>query len=218
MPRHILVFGSTSPAGIAFCLAALRDSHTLTLFVRNATKLPDEVSSNATIVNGQLTDAVALEHAIACGATTCVSFLGPVMNDLKKGEKPIADGYKLIIPMLQKYGYTRTLVLSTASFRVPEDHFTILFSLMVWLVYLFARAAYDEINGFSPLVAQLPTDELGWTIYRVPILRNGETREVAAGYVGKVGLTIERKALAEWLLQEMERKTWIGKCPAVANA
>ncbi|KAH7079418.1 hypothetical protein FB567DRAFT_449900, partial [Paraphoma chrysanthemicola] len=197
---------------------ALRESHTLTVIVRNAAKLPAEISSSATVVVGQLTDAVALEEAVACGATTCVSFLGPVMTDLKKGHMPITDGYKLIIPLLQKHGYKRTLILSTASFKVPEDHFSFVFSIMVWGIYLFARAAYDEINGFSPLVAQLPKDELGWTIYRVPILKNGEPREVAAGYVGKVGMTIERKALAEWLLMEMEQKNWIGKCPAVANA
>lgn len=186
--------------------------------MRNAAKLPAEISSNATVVVGQLTDTTALEQAVVCGATTCVSFLGPVTTALKKGHKPITDGYNLLIPLLQKHGYKRTLILSTASFKVPEDNFSILFSLMVMGVYLFARAAYDEITGFSPLVAQLPKDDLGWTIYRVPILRNGEAREVVAGYVGDVGVTIERKALAEWLLQEMEQNKWVGKCPAVANA
>jgi hypothetical protein len=40
MTKSILVLGGTSPAGIAFCLAALRDGHTLILYVRNASKLP----------------------------------------------------------------------------------------------------------------------------------------------------------------------------------
>ncbi|KAF2023050.1 hypothetical protein EK21DRAFT_95231 [Setomelanomma holmii] len=140
------------------------------------------------------------------------------MSSLKKGKMLVTDGYKTIIPLLQKYKYKRALVLSTASYKVPEDRFTLLFSLMVWMVYLFARVAYDEVNGFSPLVAQLPADEFAWTIYRVPILRDGKPKEVAARLVGDVGITLERKAMAEWLLQEMEQGNWIGKCPAIANA
>lgn len=77
----------SGPAGIDFCLAALRDSHTLTLYVRNLAKLPPEIANNVTIVTGQLTDASAVEKAVSGGAKTCVSFLGPVLDKLKKGER-----------------------------------------------------------------------------------------------------------------------------------
>ncbi|KAJ4350359.1 uncharacterized protein N0V89_008980 [Didymosphaeria variabile] len=65
MPRHILVLGGTSPAGIDFSLAALRDGHTLTLYVRNPSKLPPEIANNATLHKGELTDAAAIEKAVA---------------------------------------------------------------------------------------------------------------------------------------------------------
>ena len=217
MPRHILVLGSTSPSGLAFCLAALRDTHILTLYVRNAAKLPSEISSAATVIVGELSDATALENAISGGAKTCVSFLGPVPN-LKRGQKPVTDGFKIIVPLLQKYGYERMMVLSTASYKVPEDRFYWVYWLMVMVVYLVFRPAYDEITGFTPLVTGTPADELGWTVFRVPILKNGEAVRVEAGYVGDVGLGLERKALAEWLLKEMEEGKFVGKCPAVSNA
>jgi hypothetical protein len=89
---------------------------------------------------------------------------------------------------------------------------------MVWSVYLFFSTVYKEINGFTPLIAQLPADELAWTVFRVPVLRDGEAKPVKAGFVGNVGLSIERKALAEWVLKEMEEGKWVGKCPAVSNA
>jgi hypothetical protein len=91
---------------------------------------------------------------------------------------------------------------------------------MVWVVYLLVRGAYQEINGFTPLVTNLPADQVEWTVFRVPILRNGEAREVHAGFVGDkgVGVMLERKALAEWVLKEMEERNWVGKCPAVSNA
>jgi hypothetical protein len=222
MPRHILVLGSTSPAGQAFCLSALRDSHTLTLYVRTPTKLPVEISSNATVnvIVGTLDDAKALEEATSCGARTCISFLGPVLNvhSMGKGAMPITEGYKLITLMLQKHRYDRVLAVSTASYKAPEDRFSLLYALMVWSVYLLFRSAYNEINGFTPLITSLPVDEVKWTVFRVPMLKNGEAKEVKAGYVGDVGVRLERKALAEWVLEEMVECRWVGKCPAVANA
>jgi hypothetical protein len=217
MTKSILVLGGTSPAGIAFCLAALRDGHTLILYVRNASKLPKEISSIADIIVGQLGDVAALQNAI-CKAITCVSFLGPNLWNLKKDHTPITDGYRIILPLLRKYNYTRALFISTASYHATQDSFSILHSLMVWSVYLFFSTVYKEINGFTPLIAQLPADELAWTVFRVPVLRDGEAKPVKAGFVGNVGLSIERKALAEWVLKEMEEGKWVGKCPAVSNA
>jgi hypothetical protein len=220
-PRHILVLGGSSPCGIAFCLAALRDSHTLTLYIRptSISKLPAEISSSATIVTGDLTDATALERAISSGAKICVSFLGPIMS-VKRGNMPVTDGFKIIVPLLQKYKYTRTLVLSTASYKAPEDKLSLLYWLLVMVVYLAVRSAYDEINGYAPIVTSTPVEELGWTVFRVPMLKNGEAVEVKAGFVGEkgVGMALERRALAEWVLVEMEEGKWVGKCPAVSNA
>jgi hypothetical protein len=220
-PRHILIFGSTSPLGLAFCLAALRDSHTLTLYIRNASKLPASISSSpsVTTIVGDLANVTALETAVSCGAATCVSFLGPVLSNLKKGHRPVTNGYELIVPLLCKYDYTRVLITSTASYSIPEDRFSLWYALIVWSVYLFFRPAFEEINGFTPLVVGLPLDAgLKWTVFRVPVLVNGETRTVKAGYLGDVGIKAERKGVAEWVMREMEEEQWVGKCPAVANA
>ncbi|KAK7185586.1 NmrA family protein [Paraphaeosphaeria sporulosa] len=217
MPRHILVFGGTSPAGIDFSLAALRDGHTLTLYVRNASKLPPEIRENATIHTGQLNDAAAVEKAVASGAKTCVSFLGPVMSDLKRGSTPITNGYATILPLLEKHAYERTLFISTASYRAPHDRFSLAYSFMIWGVYLFARAAYEEINAMTRLMVALPS-EMNWTVFRVPMLKSGEARAVKAGMVGEVGVMLDRKGLAEWVLREMEEGKWVGRCVAVANA
>lgn len=235
-PRHILVLGSTSPAGTAFCLSALRDSHTLTLYVRSPSKLPSEISSHpsVTVVTGGLTssqsDISSLNSTLACGAKTCISFLGPILNlsyatligkNGKGGKLPVTDGYERVIGGLEKYGYERLMVTSTASYLAPTDRFSILFKLMVLGVYLFFRGAYDEINGFTPLVTSLDKERIKWTVFRVPMLRNGNGgREVSAGYVGEghVGVVLDREALADWVLGEMEEEKWVGKCPALANA
>lgn len=88
---------------------------------------------------------------------------------------------------------------------------------MIWFVYLFAYPAYAEINGMTQQMVELPSD-LNWTVFRVPMLMDGNAVPVKAGWVGEVGMRLERKGLAEWVLKEMEEGKWIGKCPAVANA
>ncbi|KAF2791001.1 NAD(P)-binding protein [Melanomma pulvis-pyrius CBS 109.77] len=219
MPRHILVLGSTSPTGIDFCRAALSDGHTLTVFVRNASKLPAEIANDVTTITGQLTDVAALEEAVQGGATTCVSFLGPTIGQSKKGQTPIADAYKILLPLLQKHNYSRNMFVSTASYRAPQDVFSFLYSLMIWSVYLFFNFAYIEINTMTPLITALPVAEMNWTVFRVPMLKDGPSGPVKAEFVGKgVGMSLDRKALADWLLKEMEEGKWIGKCPAVSNA
>ncbi|KAF2117908.1 hypothetical protein BDV96DRAFT_597771 [Lophiotrema nucula] len=217
MPRHILVFGGTSPSGVDFCLAALRDGHTLTLYVRNPSKLPSEIANNVTIVTGELTDPTAVGKAVSGGAKTCVSFLGPVASALKKGYTPIADGYRVILPLLKQHNYTRTLFVSTASYHDPADKFSLLFSLMIWMLWLFMHPAYAEINAMTPQLVALPS-EMNWTVFRVPNLRDGEARPVKAGMIGETGINLERKGMAEWVLGEMEEGRWVGKCPALANA
>lgn len=219
MPRRILVLGSTSPAGIQFCLCALRDGHTLTLYVRSPNKLPDEIASskNVTIHTGNLTDTSRLEKAITSGAKTCVSFLGPVLLTAKKGQLPITEGYATVLRLLEQHDYSRNLFVSTASYRVPEDKFAILFFLMVFLVKLFFRPAWEEINGFTPLITALP-EKMNWTVFRVPSLGSGKDKGVRAAYVGgDVSVRLERKGLAEWVLREMVEGKWIGKCPALSN-
>ncbi|KAH7413874.1 hypothetical protein DE146DRAFT_638798 [Phaeosphaeria sp. MPI-PUGE-AT-0046c] len=218
MPRHILVLGSTSPAGTAFCLAALRESHTLTLYVRNASKLPAEVSSNATVIVGDLTSSEALNSALACGAKTCISFLGPVPSAATKGQAPIAAGYASLVPLFEKYAYERVMITSTASYKVAEDRFSFGYALMVWSIYLFIRAAYDEINAFTPIVTRVDAERIKWTVFRVPMLKDGRGKEVKTGFVGDVGMSLDRGALAEWVLKEMVEEKWVGKCPAVSNA
>jgi hypothetical protein len=132
-------------------------------------------------------------------------------------EQPVADGYKVILPLLEKHKYERNLFLSTPSHRDPADKFSLVFLFLVCMIRLFAHPAYTEIISMSTQFVDLP-GRMKWTVYRVPILRSGETKPVGAGMIGETGMFLERKGLAEWLLTEMEEEKWVEKCPAVSNA
>ena len=90
---------------------------------------------------------------------------------------------------------------------------------MVWFIYLFVNSAYKEITTFSPLITSVPVDELKWTLFRVPLLQDGEAKPVKAAYVGEgVKATFQRKGMAIWLLEEMDENKWVGKCPMLSDA
>lgn len=97
---HILVVGATGkqsaskcfrvdihinhllgPSGLEFCSAALEEGHQLTLYVRNPTKLPTNISGNAkvAVIQGTLQDESGLRRAITSGASVFVSFAGIVL-------------------------------------------------------------------------------------------------------------------------------------------
>lgn len=60
---------------------------------------------------------------------------------------------------------------------------------------------------------------LSFSPSRVPILTNGEAKAVRAGYIGSPGdgMLLSRKSNAIWILQELEERKWVGKCPALSN-
>jgi uncharacterized protein YbjT (DUF2867 family) len=47
--KKILVLGATGPLGIYICQKALENGHQLTIYARNPTKLPNEISSNTAV-------------------------------------------------------------------------------------------------------------------------------------------------------------------------
>lgn len=152
--------------------------------------------------------------------------------------KMISEFYERFCPLLLgDSSVRRFLVLSTASYKVPEDRNTFIWWLGIWFIRLVAGTAYQEINGLSKAVAVLPSGKIGWTLFRyvqrqpigvvhsrltlhrVPVLNNGQARPVRASYLGDGTdrLLLSRRSIAYWVLHELEEEKWIGKAPALSN-
>ncbi|KAM3421645.1 hypothetical protein BST61_g2030 [Cercospora zeina] len=243
---HFLVLGATGPCGITFLETALQSGqHDLTIYARSPSKLPQHIQSLALsphatpkvhVVKGEFSsaDTSSLKQALSTGAKTLVSFAGPGVPS--KVGTPISDWYREILyPLIlreETCQIERVLILSTPSFGVPEDKFSLKWWCGVQFVYWLFGDAYDEVVGIGkvtskgPLVATRDSayddgKKVAWTVFRVPGLWNGKRADaVRAGWVGERGdgLLLNRKSLAVWLLQEMEEKKWVGKCPALSDA
>lgn len=130
--------------------------------------------------------------------------------------QPISDGYKLLIPLLIQNHFTRILVLATPSWVAPQDTVTLKWRLLVSSVRLFVNAAYTEIIAIGNYVASLSLDDIGWTMFRVPILSNANAADVVhASFLGESGFKLSRAGMVKWVLGELEAAKWIGKAPSL---
>ncbi|KAH6842312.1 hypothetical protein B0I37DRAFT_195666 [Chaetomium sp. MPI-CAGE-AT-0009] len=226
----VLVLGATGPAGICLLRECLYHNHETVAFVRNPSKIPADLAPNPllTVIKGELTDTDALSTAVA-RARVVVSLLGP--NSMR-GFNPETyfDFYKALFQQMRAHGVRRIFAMSTVSYPVPEDTFSLKRLMIVALVRTVVPLGYQTV--FRICQAFLDhADGLDWTVYRIAGIPGGsdeaswrqdrEDGQAFEGWVGEAGWTTAQKrgALARWLVDAVEdgKPQWIRKMPAVSR-
>lgn len=221
---RILILGATGPTGILLIRQALQtyQSCTIVLYIRSPEKVPDDLKANSslTIIQGQLNDKDSLSKAME-GVAVVLSALGP---SVKKGpfhpsNTPLAHAYITVIEVMHEQNVKRLICLGTTSITDPADKFSLAFSVLVNGVATLARNAYNDVVGIGKNVRTLGAD-LDWTIVRVPILTEKETKEVIAGYVGdgKTNTFLSRVGFANFVIDEIEKNDWVKKAPLICSS
>lgn len=213
----VLVLGATGPSGILTCNHALQAGHQLVIYARNPSKLPKEIATHddVQVVTGELTNLAALRSALD-GCDAVVSSLGPLAS---QGPGPvITNGYKVILEAMRAQGVKRIIALGTPSMVNPGDKRGILDWLIVLLLKIIVPGPYRDIVALGELFVQ--TGDIDWTVVRVPYLTNKLGTAVVAGYVGdgKVGSILRRDAYARFVVDELEKREWVKRMPAISNA
>ncbi|KAF8591762.1 NAD(P)-binding protein [Ramaria rubella] len=216
---HVLVIGATGGVGQLLVELVLRESHTVVIYARTPSKLPEALTSNpsVTVVKGELTDREALKGALS-GVHAVVSALGP---STKKGPlhpsgTPLAKAYALLLGVMHEQGVKRIILLGTASMKDPHDKFNLEFWVLVNGVALFAHSAYKDVVAIGETIRA--DNEVLWTIGRVPILNDKQDETFVAGYVGD-GHTkpwLSRRAFAAFVAGELSRNEWVRKQPLIS--
>jgi len=220
---RILILGATGPSGILLVRQALQkyESCTLVLYVRSPEKVPDDLASHPSVViiQGQLEDIDKLAKAIE-GVEVVLSALGPSVKSgpFHPSDTPLARAYSHIIELMHHHQVKRLICLGTASITDPADKFNLAFYALVNGVKIFARNAYNDVVAIGETVRTAGAD-LDWTIVRVPILRDSESSDVVAGYVGdgKTSTTLTRLGFAVFVVEEIEKGEWVKKAPLISS-
>jgi putative NADH-flavin reductase len=220
---RILLFGATGPTGIALVRELLQThkDYTIILYVRSPQKVPDDIKTNSsvTVIHGQLDDVDALSKAIK-GVDIVLSTLGPSVKQgpFHRSDTPLAHAYARIIDLMHDHHVQRLICLGTASITDPIDKSSLVFSGLVNGVAMLARPAYKDVVAIGETVRTVGSD-LDWTIVRVPILTEKETKEIYAGYIGdsQLGTFLSRAGFAAFVVDEIEKRAWVHKAPMICS-
>ncbi|KAL5529476.1 hypothetical protein ACEPAG_5461 [Sanghuangporus baumii] len=210
---RVLILGGTGSVGKLMIRDLLEASHSVVVYARSPEKLPDDITTNPniTVVKGELADPATLSDALK-DVEAVVSSLGPSRNN--PPGNPIAKGYSVLIQCMREAGIKRLIALGTASIPDENDKKDTTFWLAVQTIKFGAHHAYTDIVAVGETIRKEGAD-LDWTIARVPILTNGQTREYQLGYLGdgKRNTTLTRIGYATFIVDELRLNEWIKKVP-----
>jgi putative NADH-flavin reductase len=209
----IAVFGGTGATSRLLIAQALDEGDFVTAYTRHSKKL-GIVNDRLTVVEGELSDAAAIEQAVE-GADGVISLLGqgaPVKRT------PIAYGNRNILSAMTKFGVRRIVVVATASASDPSDKLPLRSRFFIGIAKLFLRPAYDDVVATAQAIRESDRD---WTIVRPPFLKNGpRTGRVNVGYLGDgvTGTYLSRANAADFMLKQLRSDEYVGKAPIVTDA
>lgn len=209
---RIAVFGGTGPAGQLLVRKALADGFEVIAYVRNPSKL-ELKSERLSVIQGELNDQPSIERAIG-DADAVVSVLGP---HGRARMKPLTAGMRNIIAAMNNQGVRRLVITSTVSVKDPDDRPDLKFRLLVMIVKLLIRPAYEEIISIADEVRK---SNLDWTLVRLSILRNGPAKgKIRAGYLGRgeVRIGIRREDMVAFMLNQVGDARYLRQSPAISN-
>lgn len=178
---HFLILGASGASGQQIVEQTLaRGTHSLTLYVRTPSKIPDNIANqpNVRIVQGDLHDRVAFKTCFVqddgnpVGIDSVISALGP-----RRGQpsgNPITTGYEILLPLMHTYHVTRLVILSTVSVSSPKDHFSTVRETLVAGIKLIGYYAWTDVVATGELMRGPLASGIKVTLARVPTLTNGE--------------------------------------------
>jgi hypothetical protein len=119
---------------------------------------------------------------------------------------------------MTKSGPKRLISVVSSSYGDPHDKFQFMVSFGVNMIKLLAPSILRDIRTMGELIRY---SSLEWTMIRVPVLKNTPAQKhVHVGYAGDGKFSfwkLSRTNLADFLLKQLDDKTYINKAPAISN-
>ena len=100
---------------------ALRASHTVVIYARNPSKLPETIVSNpaVSVIKGELTDREALKSALT-DVDAILSVLGPAVRHVSG--TPITKAYILLLELMRETNVKRIILLGKRASKTLMIH------------------------------------------------------------------------------------------------
>ena len=207
----ITILGATGNVGRELLSQALESGHEVTVLVRNPEKL-GATSSRVTVVQGDVSDANAVERAVA-GVEAVLSTLGHTRDS---ANDVLAVASTNAVKALRKNGGRRIVVLANVALSEPGDQPTVGQKMQRGLMGL----AMGQINKDHEAQAKVLADSgLDWTVVRAAVLADGpHTGQYKVGKLdSSAGSKIARADVADFMLKSLNSNTYVRSLPVVSQ-
>jgi putative NADH-flavin reductase len=201
----IVVFGGTGRTGREVVRLAIQAGDEVSVLARSVSSLGVE-HPRLRVSAGDVTDAGAVAEIVA-GQDAVVSALG-----ITRGPPSTVctDGVANIVAAMTARGVRRLVVVS--AFGAADSRDRSQYSRLVWLA---KRANMQDKETMEQVVR---SSSLDWTIVRPPALGNGQASgayETSADLRMRVTSRVNRADLADFMLREVHRPTFVGAAPGI---
>ncbi len=208
----ITIFGATGKTGHRVLERALDAGFEVQALVRDPAKVGVR-SERLHLFAGDVLDADAVDRAVAGGRDGVLSLFGQVKGSPATLQ---TDGTRLIVEAMKRHGITRLVTLSGGGLRAPEDQPGPMDQVMRLLLKALAGHVLADAEGHLRVLRESGLD---WTVVRGPRLTEDPGRgHYRVGDVGGgSGSSISRDDLADFILTQVEDRSYVGKLPFVTN-
>ena len=198
----LLIFGATGGTGRQLVAQALAQGHHVTAFVRRPKAITTQ-HANLTVVQGDITDAAAINRAVA-GHDVVLSALGT-----RGGTAVLPEGTRQILAAMRAHGIRRSIWVT--SFGVGDSLQQMNWFAQTVIVKGFLRKAIEEKELQEKIIM---ADDSDWIIVRPGGLTDGPLagKYRVTGPGDKVGRpTISRADVADFMLRNLTDTRYVRK-------
>lgn len=208
---RIAVFGASGRTGRPLIEQALEAGHTVTAFVRDPARLPDDHERLA-VVQGDIADAEAVARAVA-GQDAVISVLGQAQDSPRDLLSVSAQN---IVAAMQRHGVRRLVTLVGAGVGDPRDEPPPPPArIMIGLLKLLAPRVLADAERHAATVRESGLD---WTIARVPRLSDGPPMgSIQLGYERPGFTPVSRADAATAILKLVTEGEHLQGAPILTN-
>ncbi|MGI9284316.1 MAG: NAD(P)-dependent oxidoreductase [Pseudomonadales bacterium] len=208
----ITIFGATGALGSECLKQALDAGHEITVLVRSASKLPSDLRSQITVVEGNGLNADDVRRSIDAGTEAILFAIGV---DKHSAEDLCTDITRHILNVMASVNIRRFIWCGGGSTFVEEDQITFGARIVEKIAQIFMSLRHDDKEHQYQLLKLHP--EVDWLGVRPLQMRKGPKRTVyRLGFDTFSGMSaISFADCAHAMVNMLSNDTWLRKAPII---
>lgn len=209
----LTLLGSTGGLGSECLRQALEQGHAVTVLVRNPDKLPGDVRSKITVVQGDALKLDDMRKAIPHGTEAILFAIG--VDEKSSPRDLCTDVTRLVLQVMREHSIPRLVWCGGGSNFLPGDQITFGAKFVRWWSEIFLEHRHSDKEHQLELL--LANQDVIWLGIRPLQMGKGPRKEkYRLGYNAFSGLSkISFADCAHAMIGMLTDSTWVHKAPVV---